>query len=119
MVYHIATCLKSNTYFQVIFLIGPSGTGKTTQGQKVAKHLGLQFISTDSLLRNAVLTRPADDDFGIKAKAALQAGVTEIPDTLLFALLAEALPHEVEKRNQKGVLLQGTAQHFSISTDVR
>lgn len=30
-----------------IFLIGPMASGKTTIGQKIAKHLGINFIDTD------------------------------------------------------------------------
>jgi adenylate kinase len=54
-----------------IILLGAPGSGKGTQGEKLAEHFGIPKISTGDALRAAVA---AGTDLGKKAKAAMDAG---------------------------------------------
>lgn len=40
----------------IIIILGPQGSGKGTQGKKLAEHLGLPFVSAGEMLRDEALT---------------------------------------------------------------
>jgi len=69
--------------FTRIVLLGPPGSGKGTQTERLCKELGFAHISTGDLLREAVRTQTP---LGIKAKKFMDAGDL-VPDDLVFELV--------------------------------
>jgi adenylate kinase len=72
---------------QKIVLLGPPGSGKGTQTDKLCKELGLTKISTGDLLREAVRN---DNPLGKKAKSFMDAGKL-VPTDLVVDLIEEKL----------------------------
>jgi adenylate kinase len=66
-----------------VLLIGPPGSGKGTQGERLAAQLGLVHISSGDLLRAEV---QAGTTIGRKVSALMQAGDL-VPDIVIMALL--------------------------------
>jgi len=69
--------------FTRIVILGPPGSGKGTQTERLCKELGFAHISTGDLLREAVRTQTP---LGIKAKKFMDAGDL-VPDDLVFELV--------------------------------
>lgn len=80
-----------------IVLLGPPGSGKGTQGKRLAADLGLAYLSTGALLREAVEN---ETGFGKKISPILTRG-EYLPDHLMFPLLEEWL------QNHSGWVLDG------------
>ncbi|HII39892.1 MAG TPA: adenylate kinase [Thermoplasmata archaeon] len=83
-----------------LVLLGPPGSGKGTQGAKLAEALGVPRISTGDILRRNVA---AGTELGRKAKAFMESGKL-VPDELVIAMTAERLR---EPDAQKGFILDG------------
>lgn len=83
-----------------LVLLGPPGSGKGTQGAKLALTLGVPRISTGDILRRNVA---AGTDLGKRAKAFMESGGL-VPDDLVIAMTAERLK-EPDARN--GFILDG------------
>jgi adenylate kinase len=66
-----------------VLLIGPPGSGKGTQGDRLAAQLGLIHISSGDLLRAEVARRSA---IGRRVTALMQAGEL-VPDLVVLSLL--------------------------------
>jgi len=66
-----------------IILLGPPGAGKGTQAELLAKHLGLQHISTGEILREEVRR---GTELGEKAKGYMDRGEL-VPDDLIIEML--------------------------------
>jgi adenylate kinase len=69
--------------FTRIVLLGPPGSGKGTQTERLCKELGFAHISTGDLLREAVRSQMP---LGIKAKKFMDAGDL-VPDDLVIELI--------------------------------
>lgn len=69
--------------FTRIVLLGPPGSGKGTQTERLCKELGFAHISTGDLLREAVRSQTP---LGIKAKKFMDAGDL-VPDDLVIELV--------------------------------
>lgn len=69
-----------------LVLLGPPGSGKGTQGVRLAERLGVAHISSGDLLRASV---QAGDPHGV---AALITAGSLVPDETLHAVLLEQLP---------------------------
>ncbi len=69
--------------FTRIVLIGPPGSGKGTQTERLCKEFGFAHISTGDLLREAVRT---GTPLGIEAKRFMDAGDL-VPDELVIELV--------------------------------
>lgn len=69
--------------FTRIVLLGPPGSGKGTQTERLCKEFGFAHISTGDLLREAVRT---GTPLGIKAKKFMDAGDL-VPDALVIELV--------------------------------
>ena len=84
-----------------IVLLGKQGSGKGTQGQRLAAHFGMQHLSTGQLFRDSAAAGVAA---GLEAKAFMDRGEL-VPDDLVVAIVAErfANPNEV----QPGFVLDG------------
>ncbi len=83
-----------------IILLGAPGSGKGTQGEKLAAHYGIPKISTGDALRAAV---KAGTDLGKKAKATMDAGKL-VADELVISIVEERL---AQPDAQKGFILDG------------
>ncbi len=70
-----------------LVLLGPPGSGKGTQGEKLASALGVPRISTGDILRRNVA---AGTDLGKQARAFMESGKL-VPDELVIAMTAERL----------------------------
>lgn len=77
-----------------IVLLGPPASGKGTQGRTVASRLGLNYLSTGALLREAIENR---SDLGLAAEPILARG-GYLPDALMEPILGEWLERHDEKR---------------------
>ena len=70
-----------------IVLLGPPGSGKGTQGVRLAEHLGIPKISTGDLLRQAVKD---GTELGVKAKSFMERGLL-VPDDVILGLIEEVV----------------------------
>jgi adenylate kinase len=83
-----------------LILLGAPGSGKGTQGDRLAERLGAPRISTGDLLREAVRE---GTPLGAKARGFMEAGEL-VPDDLVDSLLAERLRRDDAR---DGFLLDG------------
>jgi adenylate kinase len=83
-----------------LVLLGPPGSGKGTQAQRLVAREGLLHLSTGDLLRAAVA---AGTELGRKAKPLMDAGAL-VPDDLVIALVEERIGRPDAAR---GFLLDG------------
>lgn len=83
-----------------LVLLGPPGSGKGTQGAKLADVLGIPRISTGDILRRNVAQ---GTPLGKEARAYMESGKL-VPDELVIAMTAERLK---EPDAQKGFILDG------------
>ncbi len=83
-----------------LVLLGPPGSGKGTQGERLARALQVPRISTGDILRRNVAQ---GTELGKEAKAYMESGRL-VPDELVIAMTAERLK-EPDARN--GFILDG------------
>jgi adenylate kinase len=83
-----------------LLLIGPPGSGKGTQGERLAERLGLVHISSGDLLRAEV---DAGTPIGRKVASIMRAGEL-VPDIVIMALLLRPV---IEAAEDRGYLLDG------------
>jgi len=83
-----------------IVLLGAPGSGKGTQGEKLAVHFSIPKISTGDALRVAVA---AGTDLGKKAKAAMDAGKL-VANDIVIGIVEERLE---QADAQPGFILDG------------
>ena len=81
-----------------IVLLGPPASGKGTQGRRLAASLGLAYLSTGALLREAM---ECGSPLGVQARPILDRG-GYLPDELMCGILTEWLDS-----HQGGWLLDG------------
>jgi adenylate kinase len=80
--------------------MGPPGAGKGTQGELLARRLGIPRYSTGDILRQALRD---GTPMGIKAKRYMHAGEL-VPDDVILGIVGEALANE---DSEPGFLLDG------------
>jgi adenylate kinase len=83
-----------------LILLGPPGSGKGTQAERLIEDFGLPHYSTGNMLREAVAART---QVGMKAKGFMDAGEL-VPDDVIIGVLLEALEGP---EAQDGFLLDG------------
>lgn len=83
-----------------VVLLGAPGSGKGTQGKRLAEHFEIPHISTGDLIRDQIARRT---DFGRKVEAAI-AGGNFAPDSDTVALVARRLK---ESDAEAGYVLDG------------
>ncbi|MGQ0641599.1 MAG: adenylate kinase [Gemmatimonadaceae bacterium] len=87
----------------IVVLLGPPGAGKGTQGERLAKCLGVPKLATGDVLRDAVrLGTP----LGLAAKAAMDRGDL-VPDDVILGIMKDALGAPSAAR---GVVLDGVVR---------
>ena len=89
-----------------IVLLGPPGSGKGTQAQRLIETHGIPQISTGDLLRAAVA---AHSKLGIAAKAAMDAGKL-VDDQIVLGMIQERL---AQPGVAKGFILDGFPRNLS------
>ena len=83
-----------------IILLGAPGAGKGTQAEVLCKALNIPTISTGNMLRAAV---KAGTEYGLKAKAAMDAGAL-VSDDIVIGILKDRI---AEPDAQNGFILDG------------
>lgn len=81
-------------------ILGAPGSGKGTQGARLAKSLGIPQVSTGELIRAAM---KQGTPLGVKARAFYDKGLL-VPDELIFGLIQEILDSPPARN---GVLMDG------------
>jgi len=95
-----------------VLLIGAPGSGKGTQGQRLAARLGMQHIATGDLLRQEVADKTA---LGQQVAGYLERGEL-VPDEVIIDLV---LPHVTEAAAKEGYLLDGFPRSVEQAKRVR
>jgi adenylate kinase len=83
-----------------LVLLGPPGSGKGTQGERLNADLHLPYYATGDILRGAVRD---ETDLGKSAKAFMDAGDL-VPDELIVGIIAERIDSEEAR---EGFILDG------------
>ncbi len=83
-----------------VILLGAPGSGKGTQGARLAKRMGVPQVATGDLLRGAVKKRTP---LGIKAEAYMTQGLL-VPDDIVIGLIEEVLG---SRRAANGIIMDG------------
>ncbi|MBA2476952.1 MAG: adenylate kinase [Actinobacteria bacterium] len=83
-----------------VLLLGPQGSGKGTQGKRIAEEYGLAHIATGDMLRAAIR---AGTPLGVRVAPIMVAGEL-VPDDLMIGLIRERLG---EPDAQTGFILDG------------
>ncbi len=81
-------------------MMGPPGAGKGTQGELLARRLGIPRYSTGDILRQALRD---GTPMGLEAKRYMHEGEL-VPDGVILGIIAEALAHQ---ESEEGFLLDG------------
>ncbi len=81
-----------------IVLLGPPGSGKGTQGEKLSEELGYTRLSTGDMLREAVRN---GTELGKKAKEYMDSGAL-VPNDFIIGLMKKKIA-----QSQRGVILDG------------
>ena len=71
----------------VLVLLGPPGAGKGTQGERLARRIALDHVSTGDLFRDAVT---AGSPAGVRAESYLRSGQL-VPDEVVLQVIEEYL----------------------------
>jgi adenylate kinase len=83
-----------------VIIMGPPGAGKGTQGELLARRLGIPRYSTGDILRQALRERTP---MGLAAKRFMRAGEL-VPDDVMLGIIGEVLASE---ESANGFLLDG------------
>ena len=87
----------------IVVLLGPPGSGKGTQGERVAAALGVPKISTGDVLRAAA---KAGTPLGLEAKGYMDRGDL-VPDPVILGIMKDAL---AKPEHTRGVILDGVVR---------
>jgi adenylate kinase len=85
----------------LVILIGPPGSGKGTQGRLLAASLGLSYLASGDLLRQAIADESA---LGLAVRQYIERGAY-VPDELMVPAAVEAITPLLGRGN--GVVLDG------------
>lgn len=96
---------KADFHMRIV-LLGAPGSGKGTQGEKMAAHFGIPKLSTGDALRAAVA---AGTELGKKAKATMDAGQL-VANELVYGIVEERLN---QPDAQKGFILDGFPRNIA------
>jgi adenylate kinase len=84
----------------MVILLGPPGAGKGTQAQRIARHYGLQHLSTGDMLRDNL---QRDTDLARKAKPLINRGEL-VPDNIVLGMVQERI---AQSDRENGFILDG------------
>jgi adenylate kinase len=97
---------------ETVLLIGPPGSGKGTQGERLAAELSIAHIAAGDLLRAEVQAGTA---LGRQAAAIMQRGDL-VPDAVILSLL---LPRVLEAAQGNGYVLDGFPRSVDQAVEAR
>lgn len=83
-----------------VLLLGPQGSGKTTQGDRIAQFLDVEIVAAGNILRQAIRSK---SEFGIKIANMVNGGGM-IPDQWMIELMVDTL-HQAQYK--EGFILDG------------
>ena len=95
-----------------VLLIGPPGSGKGTQGDRLAERLGLEHIAAGDLLRAEVT---ADTALGRRVTDYMRRGDL-VPDIVILSLL---MPKVLAAADNQGYLLDGFPRSVEQAVEAR
>ena len=95
-----------------VLLIGPPGSGKGTQGERLAAHLGLEHIAAGDLLRAEVA---AQTPLGRQVSDLMARGEL-VPDAVILSLL---MPKVLAAAEGPGYLLDGFPRSVAQAVEAR
>lgn len=95
-----------------LLLIGPPGSGKGTQGERLAERLGLEHIAAGDLLRAEV---DAQTPVGRRVTDLMQRGDL-VPDAVILSLL---MPKVLAAADGNGYLLDGFPRSVEQAVEAR
>jgi adenylate kinase len=95
-----------------VLLIGPPGSGKGTQGERLADRLHLEHLAAGDLLRAEVEN---DTALGRRVKDLMQKGEL-VPDSAILGLL---MPRVLEAADANGYLLDGFPRSVDQAVEAR
>jgi adenylate kinase len=95
-----------------VLLIGPPGSGKGTQGERLAAHFGVEHIAAGDLLRAEVA---ADTPLGRQVDGLMQRGDL-VPDAIIIDLV---LPRVLAAATDGGYLLDGFPRSVDQAIEAR
>jgi adenylate kinase len=95
-----------------VLLIGPPGSGKGTQGERLSERLGLEHIAAGDLLRAEV---EAQTPLGRQVSGLMQRGEL-VPDAVILSLL---MPKVLAAAEQNGYLLDGFPRSVEQAIEAR
>jgi adenylate kinase len=95
-----------------VLLIGPPGSGKGTQGQRLAQRLGLTHLAAGDLLRAEV---DQQTPLGLQARDIMQRGDL-VPDDVIIGLV---LPKVIAASAAQGYLLDGFPRTVEQAVEAR
>ena len=87
----------------IIVLLGPPGSGKGTQGERIAERLGIPKIATGDVLREAIRDGTQQ---GLAAKTYMDRGDL-VPDSVILGIMKDALSLP---KAAKGAILDGVVR---------
>ena len=96
-----------------VLLIGPPGSGKGTQGARLAARFGLEHIAAGDLLRAQVAAKTL---IGLEVEGYLSRGEL-VPDQVIIDLVLPAVRHAVTENG--GYLLDGFPRSVEQAEEVR
>src|SRR5579864_829824 len=88
---------------KIIVLLGPPGSGKGTQGERLATHLGIPKIATGDLLRAAARD---GTPLGLEAKGFMDRGAL-VPDGVILGIMKVTLQ---QPDTARGAILDGVVR---------
>ena len=95
-----------------VLLIGPPGSGKGTQGARLAERLGMEHLATGDLLRAEV---KAGTPLGKEAEAIMRRGDL-VPDSVIIELV---MPRVIAATDAHGYLLDGFPRSVEQAVEAR
>jgi adenylate kinase len=95
-----------------VLLVGPPGSGKGTQGERLAKRLGMEHIAAGDILRAEVA---ADGQLGEKIRGYLERGEL-VPDELVIDLI---MPRMLRGARNGGYVLDGFPRSIGQAREAR
>lgn len=95
-----------------LLLIGPPGSGKGTQGERVAQHYNVAHIAAGDLLRHEVET---GSEIGKRAADAMERGEL-VPDELVYELV---MPRVLTAGKANGYVLDGFPRTVAQAHEAR
>jgi adenylate kinase len=95
-----------------LLLVGPPGSGKGTQGDRLSARLGIEHLAAGDLLRAEV---EAQTPLGKRVEAIMQRGDL-VPDTVIIGLL---MPRVLAAADANGYLLDGFPRTVEQAVEAR